>query len=135
VLARVASDDVSDIVQDVFTSALDRLATLVEAKPFGPWISAIARNRAIDHLRLRRSSVSWRDDLRASSPGAHEALDALRMILSLPETYRETMVLRLVEGMRGPEIAERTGLTPGSVRVKLCRGMKLLRRKLGEAKR
>ena len=36
-------------------------------------------------------------------------------------------MLRLVEGLDGPEIAARTGLTPGSVRVNLHRGMALLR--------
>ena len=40
------------------------------------------------------------------------------------------MILRLVEGMTGPEIAARTGLKPESVRVNLCRGMKMLREKL-----
>ncbi len=44
---------------------------------------------------------------------------------------RETLILRLVEGMTGPEIAARTGLTPGSVRVNLHRGMQQLREKLG----
>jgi RNA polymerase sigma-70 factor, ECF subfamily len=39
-------------------------------------------------------------------------------------------VLRLVEGMTGPEIAARTGLTPASVRVNLHRGMKQLRERL-----
>jgi RNA polymerase sigma-70 factor (ECF subfamily) len=39
-------------------------------------------------------------------------------------------MLRLVEGMTGPEIALRTGLTEGSVRVNLHRGMKLLRERL-----
>ena len=52
------------------------------------------------------------------------------MIRSLPEAYRETLVLRLVEGMTGPEIAERTGLTAASVRVNLHRGMKMLREQL-----
>ena len=51
-------------------------------------------------------------------------------IRALPEAYRETLVLRLIEGMTGPEIARRTGLTPDSVRVNLCRGMKLLRQAL-----
>jgi RNA polymerase sigma-70 factor (ECF subfamily) len=46
---------------------------------------------------------------------------------SLPEAYRETLTMRLVEGLTGPEIAEATGLTAGSVRVNLCRGMELLR--------
>jgi RNA polymerase sigma-70 factor (ECF subfamily) len=45
------------------------------------------------------------------------------------------MVMRLVEGMTGPEIAERTGLTPESVRVNLCRGMKMLRESLGGVRR
>jgi RNA polymerase sigma-70 factor (ECF subfamily) len=53
------------------------------------------------------------------------------MIRGLPEAYRETLILRLVEGMTGPEIAERAGLTAGSVRVNLHRGMQMLREKLG----
>ena len=59
-----------------------------------------------------------------------EALAVLDIIGTLPDAYRETLVLRLVEGLTGPEIAERTGLTPASVRVNLHRGMKLLREKL-----
>jgi len=51
-------------------------------------------------------------------------------IRTLPDAYRETLVLRLVEGMTGQEIAERTGLTPASVRVNLHRGMKQLRERL-----
>jgi DNA-binding NarL/FixJ family response regulator len=51
-------------------------------------------------------------------------------VRGLPDTYRETLILRLVEGMTGPEIAARTGLTPGSVRVNLHRGMQQLREKL-----
>jgi RNA polymerase sigma-70 factor (ECF subfamily) len=54
----------------------------------------------------------------------------LAIIQRLPESYREPLVLRLVEGMTGPEIAARTGLAPDSVRVNLCRGMKLLRDQL-----
>ena len=61
----------------------------------------------------------------------HEAARMLEAVRSLPEAYRETLVLRLVEGMTGPEIAARTGMTAASVRVNLHRGMKLLREKLG----
>src|SRR5207247_192353 len=64
------------------------------------------------------------------SPEARRALAALR---GLPDTYRETMIMRLVEGMTGPEIALRTGMTPDSVRVHLHRGMQLLRERLGAA--
>ena len=54
----------------------------------------------------------------------------LDVIRRLPDAYRDTLLMRLVEGMSGAEIAERTGLTPGSVRVNLHRGMTLLREKL-----
>jgi RNA polymerase sigma-70 factor (ECF subfamily) len=50
--------------------------------------------------------------------------------MSLSEAYRETVILRLVEGMTGPEIAAHTGMTHGSVRVNLHRGMEQLRAKL-----
>jgi RNA polymerase sigma-70 factor, ECF subfamily len=59
----------------------------------------------------------------------------LTCIRSLPEAYSETLILRLVEGMTGPEIASRTGMTPGSVRVNLHRGMQQLREKLSETSR
>ena len=136
-LARVGWDDVEDLVQDVFVTALQRLRTLRNAGAFGGWLAAIARNRATDHHRRGRwtdSSVAV-DGLQAVEQGpAAEALAALAAIRSLPPAYRETLTLRLVEGMTGPEIAARTGLTPASVRVNLHRGMKQLREKL-EVKR
>jgi RNA polymerase sigma-70 factor (ECF subfamily) len=63
----------------------------------------------------------------SSNRDAAEILDCIR---NLPEAYRETLILRLVEGMTGPEIAAKTGLSPGSVRVNLHRGMSQLRQKL-----
>jgi RNA polymerase sigma-70 factor (ECF subfamily) len=64
-------------------------------------------------------------------PESARAFGLLARLKELPETYRETLTLRFVEGMTGPEIAERTGLTHASVRVNLGRGVQLLREKLG----
>ena len=50
-------------------------------------------------------------------PAALESFAILEAIKRLPESYRETLILRLVEGMTGPEIAARAGLTADSVRV------------------
>ena len=63
-------------------------------------------------------------------PPEPEALEVMDTIRAMPDAYRETLVLRLVEGLTGPEIAEQTGLTADSVRVNLHRGMKMLREKL-----
>ena len=113
-------------------TAWRNLRTLRDPAAFGGWLSMIARNRATDYHRRTAETVELPDDLHAagSTTARAEALAVLDMIKSLPEAYRETLVLRLVEGMTGPEIAERTGLTAASVRVNLHRGMKLLREKL-----
>ena len=131
-LARVPRADVEDLVQDVFVTAWRNLRSLRDPAAFGGWLSMIARNRATDYHRRVHDTVDLPSDLTAadSTAARAEALAVLDVIRSLPEAYRETLVLRLVEGLTGPEIAERTGLTAASVRVNLHRGMKLLREKL-----
>jgi RNA polymerase sigma-70 factor (ECF subfamily) len=142
-LAKVPVGDVDDLVQDAFLKALRRLSTLRESGSFGGWLAAIARNLANDYHRRSVPEEPLADETPDDDPGRgstraehrtteHEGpaaaiLDAIR---SLPDTYRETLILRLVEGLTGPEIAARTGMTHGSVRVNLHRGMEQLRAKL-----
>ena len=132
-MARVPARDASDLVQDAFLTALRRLPSLRDDSAFAGWLMAIARNAAIDHLRRTRRHTPLPEDLpgeHASGGARAEAARALAAIRSLPEAYRETLLMRLLAGMTGKEIAERTGLEPGSVRVNLHRGMKLLREKM-----
>jgi RNA polymerase sigma-70 factor (ECF subfamily) len=131
-LARAPRADVEDLVQDVFLAAWRRLESLRDPSALGGWLSMIARNRAAEFHRRAVDAVELPDELAAVETNSSrvEALQVLEVIRSLPDAYRETLVLRLVEGLTGPEIAERAGLTPASVRVNLHRGMKLLRRKL-----
>src|SRR5689334_9612101 len=130
-LARVPRAEVDDLVQDIFLHAFRKLHTLRDGSAFGPWIAMIARNRAVDFHRRSRETVEITDDLPGSDKQEARAAEILELIHRLPEAYHETLVLRLVEGMTGPEIATRTGLTAASVRVNLHRGIKLLREKLG----
>jgi len=131
-LARVPRREVDDLVQEVFLLALRKLAMLRDDGAFGGWLAMIARNRANDWRRRLKEVEELPEEVEGPGPpeDSSEAAEALALVRSLPEAYRETLVLRLVEGMTGPEIAERTGLTPGSVRVNLCRGMQMLREKL-----
>jgi RNA polymerase sigma-70 factor (ECF subfamily) len=142
-LARVPFSDVDDLVQDVFLQALPRLNALREVSRFPGWLASIARNRATDFHRRTKPIEEFDEQLASaqsdtpapsanhsshSGAEAHAVLDAIR---SLPDAYREPLILRLVEGMSGTEIAARTGLTHGSVRVNLHRGMQQLREILG----
>jgi RNA polymerase sigma-70 factor (ECF subfamily) len=129
-LARVRPADADDLTQEVFLSAMQRLKDLRDTRAFGGWIAAIARNAAVDHYRRTPPTTELPTTLGAPAAPAAEAEEALRLIHELPEAYRETLILRLVEGMTGPEIALRTGLGAGSVRVNLHRGMKLLRERM-----
>jgi RNA polymerase sigma-70 factor (ECF subfamily) len=136
-LAKVPVQDVDDLTHDVFLRALHRLSTLREIGKFGAWLAAIARNMANDYHRKTVPKEALTDEApgnEANPPttAADEdyAAGVLEIIRSLPDAYRETLILRLVEGMTGPEIAARTGLTAGSVRVNLHRGMQQLRAKL-----
>ena len=133
VLARVPTDEVQDIVQEVFLSAYKNLHTLRDKTAIGAWLAMIARNRAAEFYRRSKPTEELSEDFRGKDDRQNEAGEILQAIRSLPETYKETLILRLVEGMTGNEIAEKTGLTPESVRVNLHRGMKILRRKLGIA--
>jgi RNA polymerase sigma-70 factor (ECF subfamily) len=133
-LARVPPAEADDLVQDVFLSALRQLRGLRTVAAFRGWLAAIARNRAMDHFRQARPLVALEENIK-HQPCARDAdvdaLEVLDLIRHLPEAYREPLILRLVEGMTGPEIAQQTGLTADSVRVNLCRGMKMLRGLLG----
>ncbi len=135
VLARCRRGDEADLVQDVFAVAFEKLDSLHEPAAFPGWLLTIARRRASEGLkkRGRLRLVDPLDEARepsVSPPPRSEANEALEAIRSLPPAYAETLLMRLVEDLSGPEIAERTGLTEGSVRVNLHRGMALLREKL-----
>ena len=134
VLAHAPYAEAEDLMQDVFVCALEQMRYLREPAAFGGWLASIARRAAFGHLRRMRPLVALPDAISGGEKPDGTAFEVLGIIRNLPESYRETLVLRLVEGMTGPEIAVRTGLTPQSVRVNLCRGMKLLRERL-EAKR
>jgi len=134
-LARVPPGEAEDLVQDVFTKALEKIHQLRDAAAVGPWLCQLARHRAADFWRRGpRADAALPDDVAAPARATLEAREVLDEVRALPEAYRETLLMRLVEQMTGPEIAAATGLTPGSVRVNLHRGMKLLRERLGLAR-
>lgn len=128
--------DADDLTHDVFETALRQLHDLREPAAFPGWLLSIARRAALQRLRhapRMQVDTSTLVDTAATQETRLEAQHALAAIRGLPEAYRETLMLRLVEGFTGPEISVRTGLTPGTVRVNLHRGMGLLRRALGVA--
>jgi RNA polymerase sigma-70 factor, ECF subfamily len=131
ILARVGANNADDILQEVFISAFRNIHSLRDKNAVGGWLAMIARNRSTELLRSSKPNVELSEELEHKARPDVEANEILTVIRTLPIAYKETLVMRLVEGMTGPEIAQATGLTPESVRVNLHRGMKMLRQKLG----
>jgi RNA polymerase sigma-70 factor, ECF subfamily len=135
-LSRFRPAIAEEATQECFLLAFRKLDDLREPASFGPWVAAIARR-----FEVSRNAASapreWDEsihDVGSVFADPELSVDAdvvLNVIRGLPEAYRETLVLRLVEGMSGPEIAAATGRDPKSVRVNLHRGMKKLRAALG----
>ncbi|HXJ68767.1 MAG TPA: sigma-70 family RNA polymerase sigma factor, partial [Verrucomicrobiae bacterium] len=140
-LAHVGARHADDVTQEVFCSVFASLATLRDPAALPGFMCSTARNAARDLLRRHRRTPPRvpADELIATGPSPaveaeqkEQAQRVLACMQELPEAYRETLALRLVAGLSGQEIAERTGLTHGSVRVNLHRGVEMLRKKLSE---
>lgn len=137
-LARVGPQDAADVTQEVFVKVHRGLSGLEDPAAFAAWICTLARNTALDHRRavVRRPAAAPLTEEPAAPRGQRSDRELREMVLrclaKLPDAYRETLFLRLAEDLSGPEIAERTGLKPDSVRVNLCRGMAMLRPLLRE---
>lgn len=132
--ARVRAHEADDLVQEVFLSAWRARGELREPARVGAWLLAIARRQALRAQRERRATDALPEALAAEGASGHAARDEAEIVLAelraLPEAYREPLALRLVGELPGAEIARLTGLTHGSLRVNLHKGMELLRERL-----
>lgn len=136
-MAFSAPDRIDDLMQETLLAAWHGLPQLRDVEAVLPWMFGIARNQGRKAFRkTSREPGSLREPEGVEDRGAtSEGLPAqvlLRHLQKLPEAYRTSLALRLIEGCSGEEIAASVGLTAASVRVNLHRGMKLLRESLGQ---
>ncbi|HTE43483.1 MAG TPA: sigma-70 family RNA polymerase sigma factor [Steroidobacteraceae bacterium] len=130
-LSRFRPAIAEELTQECFLVAYKKISQLREPASFAPWMVAIARRMEAPGEQ-HTEALENHEPLDTANPEAQiDAAKVLNVIRRLPEAYRETLVLRLVEGMSGAEIATATGLSPDSVRVNLHRGMQKLRDALG----
>jgi RNA polymerase sigma factor (sigma-70 family) len=137
----VAPDRVDDVVQDTLLTLHRALPTYDPARPFLPWLRAIATRRAIDSLRLhgRRGSREIQDEdayLAYAEPGAdaEAALasggDTARLraaVSTLPPLQRQAVELLALQERSLEEASRQTGRTKGALKVNLHRALRALR--------
>ena len=131
-----------DVVQDVFSRAFGALPDFDVQRPFEAWLAAIARNSCAKALRaLRRSLptvVADEDVIDADSsthrPAADEPLlrterawQIRSLLATLPQQDRRILILYRIHDLPADEVAARTGLSSGNVRIRAMRAQIELR--------
>ncbi|MFD8943567.1 RNA polymerase sigma factor [Streptomyces californicus] len=140
----VGETDAEDVASEAWLQIardLDRFSG--DADRFRGWTARIARNRSLDHLRMRsRRPAIGGDETElttraAESDTAGDAIEALdtdrtmSLIAQLPQDQAEAVVLRVVVGLDAKSAAQTLGKRPGAVRTAAHRGLKRLAEHLG----
>lgn len=130
-----------DLTQDTFTRVWDYCRDGNEVSQWKPFLFRIAYNLVIDYYRKKRSiSLDALEEdagfiapdtasLSASDEAEHARLRST--LRAMDDTYRDVLLLRYVEDMPVKEIGEILQLSPNIVSVRIHRGIKILREKLG----
>jgi RNA polymerase sigma-70 factor, ECF subfamily len=126
-----------DILQDVFVKIQRRLGQLQDPDKLQSWIYLIARNAVIDHYRTRKETVEVPETLPAQPAEDDPEIEGLkasfrRMIYSLPEPYRDALVLTELQGLTQKEMAERLGVSLSGAKSRVQRGREQLKEMLHE---
>lgn len=137
-----------ELVHDSFTKVWGYMRGGHEIVLFRSFLYKVLNNLIIDEYRHRRETsldaILERDgvdegmfaDLREESTEALidtlDAKQALLVMSELPDIYRESLVLRFVDGLAPKEIAALTEESENVISVRIHRGVKLLKQKIDQ---
>ena len=116
-----------DILQDVFLKIQGRLDRLRNPAKLQSWLYLLTRNAIIDHYRTRKETTEVPESLPVEPPENDMEMEELkaafrRMLYSLPEPYRDALVLTEFEGLTQKELAERLGISLSGAKSRVQRG-------------
>lgn len=148
-------DDAEDIVQEAYVKAFTRLDGFRGEAAFATWLTRIALNEALGRLRRRRTTVDLveaESDVsesggpiimfpispQPSTPEADAGRQQVRHVLEqavdrLPDAFRVVFVLRDIEGLGGEQVAALLSLKPETVKTRLFRARRLIRKEIEKA--
>ncbi len=129
-----------DIAQETFLRAYTHLDRFDENRPAGPWLLKIALNLCRNWAR-KNKEIPLEIDVEAVHSGPEQSYlqrerqqELLRALQSLPEMYREVLILKHVSELSYREICEVLGLELSLLKNRLYRGRIMLRDLLGQGR-
>jgi RNA polymerase sigma-70 factor, ECF subfamily len=147
-------EDAEDTMQEVLVQSVSKLPSLESPKALLVWLYKVARTRCLmsrrrskfapqkelsldqlmpDRTELERLGADGSINPEAFAIRSEEAGRVREAIQKLPPQYRIVLVLCDMEGLADDEVAEITGLRPGTVRVRLHRARLFVRKELMKA--
>jgi RNA polymerase sigma-70 factor, ECF subfamily len=142
-LLRLVGDEAvaEDAFQQAWLKVTERIGGYDRSRPFAPWLFAVARNLALDHLR-RRQPASLEDVDEPLAPGGPDA-DPLAhavarqrgvrladAVLGMAPLDREVLSLRFEEDLDLRELAATLGVPVPTAKARLYRALSRLRGRL-----
>jgi RNA polymerase sigma-70 factor (ECF subfamily) len=129
-----------DVVQECLVAVHRARHTYDPARPFAPWMYAIAQNRLVDALRAQRRRLLREIDGEVLPEPARRPLqerdamlaDVRRAVSALPDNQRQVIELLKFEELSVREVAARLGMSEANVKVTAHRGYRALRRRIEE---
>jgi len=128
---------VADAVQEVFTRALEALASLRDAERFRPWLLSIARHVAVDTLRSGARTGPWDDELAQGVESFDPEPSDLAELAELAALVRgvvgglsrrdATAITLLDLGFGLDDVSAALGLSRGAAKVAVHRARRRLR--------
>ncbi len=129
-------NDAEDLLQETFLRIHTRIDTLEDESSLAAWVYQIARNLIVDYYRRRREllplpeTIAVEPDIHDPSAAAEIAAGLEQMVSSLPEKYRQALILTEFRGIKQTELASRLGLSPSGAKSRVQRGREMLRQSL-----
>lgn len=127
---------VDDLLQQIFLKLHEHRSRYNPSFPFLPWLFSITRNTVIDFSRKKKATPIEDEKLEqiagiAKASDEEPALDLQAALASLPQESRELIQMRFEEGMSFDDISERLRLNAPTVRKRVSRAMKTIKKFLG----
>lgn len=121
-----------DVVQETFLRAWKSLDSLQDSKAAKSWLITILRRENARRFERKQLDMSEYEEHNIVDHNSHSDTDAeqymlKKQIAKLPNDYREPLVLQVVMGMNGEEIADSLNLNKNTVMTRLFRARNMLK--------
>jgi RNA polymerase sigma-70 factor (ECF subfamily) len=125
------ADQASDVLQETFIYLLSKFPGFVLTSRLTTFLYPAVKNIAIHHRRKRDRHAGGGalvESLAAPTPTTAADSDLVAVVSALPETHREVVLMRFVDGLSLEEIGHALSIPPGTVKSRLHNALSALRR-------